>query len=153
MRRRAASVAVGFCFLFMGLAIFGCSASTVQEVPGHDNLQSLSVLYGRYVGSHRGKPPANLDEFKKWIRQLDQASLTQLQVDLGKLDELFVSPRDHQPFGFIFSASAMTPGPDGKGNVVIYEQTGVGGKRMVAYSLARIEEVDEVTFKRLVPSK
>lgn len=125
----------------------------VTAVPGHNNLQTLAIFYGRYVGAHRGKPPAKLDEFKSWLKKQPREQFESLQVDPDKLDALFTSPRDNQPFGFVFSASAMTPGPEGKGSVIIYEQTGVGGKRLVAYSTSQIEEVDEATFQRLVPGK
>lgn len=125
----------------------------VQAVPGHDNIRALNVFYGRYIGDHRGKPPANLEEFKAWIKKQDPGQFEAFGVDPNNLDALFTSPRDKQPFGFVFSASAMNPGPEGKGSVVIYEQTGAGGMRMVVYSIGRVEEVDEATFKRLVPGK
>ena len=36
--------------------------------------------------------------------------------------------------------------------VVAYETTGVGGKRLVANTLGAIDEVDEATFRTLVPN-
>jgi hypothetical protein len=34
---------------------------------------------------------------------------------------------------------------------MIFEQQGKDGKRMVAYDVGKIEEVDEATFRQLVP--
>jgi Tfp pilus assembly protein PilE len=126
-------------------------AHTVQDVPGHNNLQALAVFYGRYISQHRGKSPSNIEELKTWLKKQDSEQFESMNVDPNNLDALFTSPRDNQPFGFVFTASAMNPGPDGKGSVVIYEQKGVGGRRLVAYTTTQIEEVDEATFKRLVP--
>jgi hypothetical protein len=36
--------------------------------------------------------------------------------------------------------------------IVLYEAKGVGGKRLVAYSMGGISEVDEATLQQAVPS-
>lgn len=130
----------------VGLTLIGCRPAPVADAPGYTNLQTLARLYGQHVSMNRGRAPANLEEFKRWVQKHGQ-------VDPGSFDALFVSPRDREPFGFVFGAVPLAPGPDGKGAVIIYEQKGVNGKRMVAYSTTQIEEVDEATFTRLVPRK
>ena len=45
-----------------------------------------------------------------------------------------------------------TPAKGASRDVIAYEQTGVGGNRLVGYSLGMTQEVDEQQFTQLVPA-
>src|SRR5262245_11614664 len=112
MPKRRGPFALVVLFVFTGVSLSGCYSHTVQSVPGHDNLQALAVFYGRYLGHHRGKPPANIDEFKSWLKKQEKSQFEKFAIDPNNLDAVFTSPRDNQPFGFVFSPSVASPGPD-----------------------------------------
>ena len=58
------------------------------------------------------------------------------------MDKLFTSPRDNQPFEIAYRGGAS----GGISGLVAWEKTGSGGKRFVADSLGKVEEIDEATF-------
>ena len=128
----------------------GCSqpAEVPQEEPVV-HLKALSVLYGRYVGSHRGQSPPSEEAFKKYIAALPKGELESLKVE--NIDSIFVSPRDNQPYKVKYNIPLPPPGPDGA-PVVAYEQTGEGGERYVATSLGEVQLVDQAKFGQRVPN-
>src|SRR5438132_11173148 len=67
--------------------VTGCPAPA--RVAGHDNLSVIARYYGLYQGSNKGQTPPNEKKLKEFMQQKD-ASL--------KVDELFVSPRDSEPY-------------------------------------------------------
>lgn len=107
------------------------------------------VLYGRYVGQHRGTPPASEAEFRKYV----EAQGPQDLANLGVTDpaKLWVSSRDNQPYVIRYGVVTGPPGPAGM-PVVAYEAKGSGGRRYVASSLGAVDEVDETRFRELVPT-
>jgi hypothetical protein len=122
-------------------AAIGCSRTTEQpsEVK---HLQVLASLYGRYITKHRGQPPPDEAALKKFIPTISPDELRALGVDSSNLDALFTSPRDGQPYVVRYRQSA---------SVVAYEREGKNGKRYVAYSNTKVEEVDDAQLKQLVP--
>jgi hypothetical protein len=126
----------------------GCGGSAGVEEEA-STLKPLAVLYGQYLGQHRGQPPANEAEFKSYIEA--QAAVLQQQYGLSDINSFFVSSRDDKPYVILYGPLTGPPGPGGQ-PVFAYEQQGVGGRRLVASSLGAVEEVDEATFKRLVPT-
>ena len=71
-------------------------------------------------------------------------------------EQMFVSPRDKQPYEVAWSVPSGVPKPDGTALMVIWEKIGVNGKRYTGDAVGRVEEIDEATFqKRLaeVPKK
>jgi hypothetical protein len=125
----------------------GCSdRAAKQEAIERDNIRTLARLYGQYMSSHRGKSPASEADFKKYIlSRKDELAAEQIT----DIDSLFVSNRDSQPYTVVYNmapAKSMTP----TGRIVAYEKQGVEGKRMVAYELMSVEELDEARFKAVV---
>lgn len=112
------------------------------------NLKPLVVMYGQFIGQHRGKPPADEAEFKAFLKKVDPERLKSFQVT--DVDSMFISTRDKQPYVVRYGKVEGPAGPAGL-PVVAYEQTGVGGKRYVASSVGAIQEVDEETFRKMVP--
>ncbi|MCS6897041.1 MAG: hypothetical protein NZM29_03630 [Nitrospira sp.] len=128
----------------------GCSPATRSQTKEERNLQALAVFFGRYVHQHKGVGPPNEAAFKKFIQSLPRMELESFQIDPDNIDEIFISPRDRQPYGIAWNLKGVMPGPEGA-PIVIWEQTGVNGKRMVADAVGKIEEIDDATFQRRKP--
>ncbi|MFO0870306.1 MAG: hypothetical protein U0935_15360 [Pirellulales bacterium] len=146
-RIRSVVLSLFFCGIVGGLA--GCNDTAAKISQESSNLKPLMVLYGQYVGTHRGQPPANEAEFKAYVKALDPAALKSLGVT--DVDGLFVSSRDNKPYVILYGPASGPPGPAGQ-PVIAYEQEGVAGKRYVASTLGAVEEVDPARFQELVPN-
>ena len=146
-RRLLVVLAVLSCFLG-GFAV-GCGGGpkVVPQTKTESHLQTLAVLYGQYMGENRGKSPPDEATFKAYIKKLPADRL------MGKtVDELFVSPRDNQPYVIIYNVVMGMPGIDPP-TVVAHEKTGTMGKRYVATGGGGVEEVDEARFQQLISRK
>jgi hypothetical protein len=133
---------------FSFLLPVGCGGKGGELSEGEKNIQALSVMWGRHISSNRGQSPPNEAAFKKFIQTTGKDELTGMGLDPNNLDKLFTSPRDNQPYGLAYRMPATTPGADGTMPMVIWEKTGVNGKRMVANSLGKIEEIDDAEFTK-----
>lgn len=143
-----ATRSVSLFLLAAVLAALGCRGSTTVTGPPPRE-QVLTRLYGQYIQANKGKPPANADQLKAFARKLSADDAKKVGIDTGDVDSVFTSQRDGKPFVF------RDPGKASKGatpdNVVIYEQEGSRGKRLVIYPMGKTEEVDAARFKELVP--
>lgn len=127
----------------------GCQDKTGRELePVETNVKNLAIFYGRYVSQNRGQTPANEEELKKFIAGHPASELAAFKItDVG---QLFVSPRDKQPYVIRYGFALPPPGPSGS-PVIAYEKAGVGGRRFVAFANAGVEELDDARFRQLVP--
>ena len=91
-----------------------------------------------------GHVPRDAQEFKQAITKLG-VNLENRKV--GSIDELFISERDGQPLVVAYGTTNL------ESDVVVYEQTGVNGKRLVGHRIGMVEEVDEAELKKLTASK
>lgn len=130
--------------------VSGCTEQAAQqEAEERDHLKTLALMYGKYLGSYGGVGPTNEKQFKDFLNSRKQ-ELAQMQIE--DIDALFISPRDGQPYTVVYGLRpGPSPGPSGR--VIAYESQGVDGKRMVAYELTFIEEMDEAKFQTVVPKK
>lgn len=130
------------------LLITGCGSNEEKVEQESSNLKPLMVLYGRYIGQHRGQPPPNEAAFKDFIKSADTGTL----VDGGvkDVDSLFISSRDKLSYVIVYGTPKGPPGPGGQ-PVVAYEQQGLDGRRYVASVLGAVESVDQEQFRKLVP--
>lgn len=131
----------------VSLLTAGCGSNAHKVEQETSNLKPLMVLYGRYIGQHRGQPPPNETAFKEFIKSV---GLAELPGGAKDVDSLFISTRDNQPYVIIYGPPKGGTGPGGQ-PVVAYEQTGVSGHRFVASLLGAVEEVDDTKFRQLVP--
>jgi hypothetical protein len=133
------------CALFLASALpmaGGCGGSSG---PSHaeTGFRQIATQYGQFISKNKGRSPASEQELKQFIK-------SNTAVTVGDVDKLFVSSRDNQPIVIRYKvATGMAPG--GQAPVIAHEQTGVGGKRLVAFSTTQVEEVDEARFNQLVP--
>jgi hypothetical protein len=144
--RREWTAQIGLAGLLVALS--GCGSEKQSEEREQSNLKPLAVLYGQFTAQHRGQAPSNEDEFKKFIQALPPEKLASFKV--ANVDILLVSARDQKPYVVVYGP-APSAGSSPTNRVIAYEQTGVGGKRFVAFSVGKIEEVDQARFKELVP--
>lgn len=133
--------------LFVGTSLNGCSSTKSQPAPVENSLQTLSVLYGQYLGAHRGKSPDNETEFRKYIESLSDTD--RQNRGISDISQIFLSPRDGQAYVVQYGVKMGPPGPDGA-PWVAHEKDGQGGKRFVAFVTGQIEEVDESRFWKIV---
>jgi hypothetical protein len=131
--------------LLMTLAGCGGAGTATRPEPG-GHIQKVARLYELFTRT-RGRPPAQPQEFRQFLQNLP-ANQRQALGLTAAVDELLTSPRDGQPYGFVWNQRPAAGPPP----VVVYEQTGVDGKRLVADALAGgAVEVDEQEFRRRVP--
>ncbi|MFN5949424.1 MAG: hypothetical protein ACK43N_13080, partial [Pirellulaceae bacterium] len=70
----------------------GCSRDEEIAERESSNLKPLAVYYGRFIGAHQGKSPANETELKEFIRKQPAEELEAMGV--RDVESLFVSSRD-----------------------------------------------------------
>lgn len=130
---------IGLTCACLASASAGCGSNHAETQAS--NLKPLAVLYGQFLGSHRGQPPAHEAEFKEFAQSQGQSGV----------DSLFISSRDKKPYVILYGALTGPPGLGGQ-PIFAYEQDGVDGSRFVANSLGAVEEVDEEQFRKMVPT-
>jgi hypothetical protein len=139
-----------FCLVACAcLAATACNSRKKTLEREQSGLKKLSVLYGQFLSQHGGQPPANKDEFKKFVTSLASGDSSSAGVD--NPEKVFISDRDNKPYVVLYGKPKGPPGPAGS-PVIAYEQEGKGGKRWVASALGALEEVDDARFQKLVPS-
>jgi hypothetical protein len=138
--------------IFAGCSSNGESSKTVKAVAAlnNDNIQRLSNLYLGYLLRHSWQGPKDEVALKTFVlHEMDPKKLEMMQIDPFKIDNLFVSPRDQKPFKIKYGVNSL-PGA----NVpVVFEETGVGGRRQVGFTGPIVEEVDEKRYGELWDEK
>jgi hypothetical protein len=125
----------------LAAALAGCgSGAPAKRNKEISHVGAVTTLYFRAT-SKLGKPPTSEQEFKDVIAQ-DNVDPGVLGV--GSVDELFVSDRDGQPLVVDYARTS----PQG---VVVYEQVGKDGVRLVGFTSGQVEEADAAKFAQLVP--
>lgn len=131
--------------LFAVTMLSGCGGGdTVARTKEISHLRAITALYFK-AASALGKNPASEQEFKDVIAQ-DKMDLGVLGV--GSSDELFISDRDGQPLIVVYGQTPKGVAP----GVVVYEQTGKDGIRLVGFKNGQIEEADAARFAELAPA-
>ena len=135
--------------LAMTTAFAGCGGPDPLKSPTAERLKSLATVYLNYAASKGSGPPSE-DSFRKYIRSLDGIVLQMNHIDLARIDEMFISDRDREPFVVLYGVGiSQISGKSAP--LVAYEKTGVGGKRLVAFANTKLEYVDEARLKELLP--
>jgi hypothetical protein len=127
-------------FLLVVTLLVGCTAENPTVTTGTSHVRLLTMLYNKATRD-LGHVPKDEQEFKD---QVKRAEISPESLKVNSIDELFISERDGQPLQVVYG----TP-PKGS-DVVVYEQIGVDGKRMVGHRIGMVEEVDDAKFKELV---
>jgi hypothetical protein len=135
-----------FCAVFLG-----CRSANVEPPPPVEvSLQKLVVLYGQYLGRHRGAAPVDEAAFRKSIEGLSDGERG--SRGLSDINAVFTSPRDKQPYVVRYGGKIGAPGPDGP-PWVAYEKEGQGGKRYIGFATGQMEEVDERRLQEILSTQ
>jgi hypothetical protein len=143
----------GYCVmtaLMVVASIPGCSTSVNPEdavaASNSNNIQRVANLYLAYQTENNWIGPPDEAAFKDFIRGLSPNILSRISVDPTKLDQVFVSDRDNQPFKIRYK---VVGNMRGSGEPVVYESEGVDDKRMVGFLNNSQREVDAAEYDSL----
>lgn len=129
------------------LAILGCGSGGTPKQTTESEVKRLGIVFGKFLGAHRGKAPANREELEQFIQAMPANERTVIGADNPA--ELFRSKRDGEEIVVRYGLTVPPPGKDP--TVLAYEKKGVGGKHMVVYGTAGIDEITAARLKELVP--
>jgi len=126
----------------------GCGGEVANDdaVPDDSRIKQLTTLYAVSMNSQGGRPPADEAEFKEFVTKSGEELIKSAGVNA--VDELFVSPRDNEPYVVLYGNEAARLINQG---IVMHERTGVGGRRLVGYRGGFVNELDDAEFRKLVP--
>jgi hypothetical protein len=144
-------LAVGYLLLLaflLGLAGCGETPVPVDDQAGMRNLMFLARFYGRYQAMSRGAVPPSEEALKKFMQGPIAAEVQASGVT--NVDDVFISPRDKQPYVITYKKPPRNPGINGD-PIFAYEATGVDGKRLVSTMVGTVQEMDAEQFKAAVP--
>ena len=124
-------------------APLGCGSgrATAPQPTANERINRLKNLYFLYVEKNRKGPPdeAALREFGQKLSETERADR-----GIGNdLEGIFTSPRDNKKFVVHYNIR-IDPSQD---RAIAWEDTGVGGKRVVALSQGYIVEYDDETLR------
>ena len=128
------------------LPIAGCSHVDKPLLQETEHLRPLAVLFGKYLASHQGKPPADEKALRDFVQSLSPDELQ--TYGASNVETIYTSTRDKKPYILNFN-SAANPGDAG---IVAYEQEGLAGKRYVATSLGEVKLIELAELQKLVPA-
>jgi hypothetical protein len=128
-------------------SLAGCSDGNANAIAAanNSNIKRLTNLYSAYQAAHSFQGPPDEAALKSFAKQQAAWRLQLMQIDPNKIDDLFISERDHQPFSVRYS---VTSGP-GATNPLVFEQQGSGGKRQVCLNGSAVEEVDDAQYREM----
>jgi hypothetical protein len=138
--------------LICGLSLPGCSSKDPATRIGEMNdtrIKQLANLYMAHQMRNGSNGPKDQTAFKSFVQNgMAPHRLEMMRVDPAKVDELFVSERDGQPFIIKYGQSGgiMSKLP------VVFEKEGQDGTRQVAFTNGQVEDVDGARYQELLQS-
>jgi hypothetical protein len=139
--------------LLVGLVgLAGCRDKVADQVAAMNtsNIRRVANIYEGFqnlVGG--GKGPKDEAELTKFIKAYDPNKLKMMGIDPNDTAKLFTSERDGKPFKVRYNVGG------GRGSVapVVFEQEGKDGKKQVAFTGGKLEEVGESEYQALLSGK
>jgi hypothetical protein len=114
-----------------------------------ERIRKLALAYVEFSAANRGVGPGDKQALKKFL--LKEHGLSEQEAE-----ELFVSPRDNQPYTIRWKLALAGSGPIGpkppKPKLIIYETNGLDGARYVADDRISIVQMTQEEFAAAVPS-
>jgi hypothetical protein len=128
--------------------LVGCGSQEETQTYDREKSRLRWLLKVRTHALSQGKMLASADDYNRYVQNLDPELRKRVMEGSGvsNVDDLFISERDGKPYVIFYQRPAGVTA-----DVFGYEQTGVDGKRYVAFTLGAMEEVDEQRFAELVP--
>jgi uncharacterized protein YceK len=131
----------------------GCSSENVANQVASMNdahIKQLANLYYAYQRSHGWQGPKDEAVLKQFVKtDMDPNKLALMKIDPSKIDDIFISQRDQKPFKIKFSAG----GGPGANVPVVFEASGVDGKRQVGFTGPMVHDVDSSQYDALWSGK
>lgn len=88
----------------------GCSTPGRSNIAGElSTLKPLATFYGKFINQHGGQPPRGEDEFKAFIKEPRNEEWLRLEFQVANIDDMFISPRDKEPYVVIYGAHPHGP--------------------------------------------
>ena len=142
-RRISADGWLAFVGLVASLLLAGCSS----DKPAADTVKLMHLVdfQRQFAEAHDGREPKSVVELREWVNEKDPQELADRQIT--DVTSLFTSSRDGQPFVIVPRAEAAVTSDQNR--IVAYEQTGVGGLRLVAFDLGQVMEMDSELITHL----
>lgn len=114
------------------------------------NIQRMANLYFTFQSKHDWVGPADEAQLKQFIKTYNPDKLKRIGVDPAETDKLFVSDRDGQPFKIRYGVRGSIMGST---EPVVFEATGVDGKRLVGFLNMTSREVEGAEYDDLFAGK
>lgn len=142
-------------FVLLGASVLltgcnGADADSMIAAANDTNVKRLATLYTYFHIQNKNKGPKNEEQLREFIESQDATRLKRGGIDATKLDELFVSERDGEPFVIRYGVNTYIRGPS---LAVVFEATGIDGMRQVGFCNGLMQEVDEEEYDRLMAGK
>lgn len=128
------------CFLVPAILLAGCGESQPSLADyNNNNMKKLRGAYGLFLVSHNLRGPKDEEELKEFLTTSPDAirKMERQGVPKDKILDIFVNERDGQPFKVKYGLNGLGDYP------IVFEETGVDGKRFVAYTTPKELNNDE----------
>lgn len=132
------------------VALAGCSMDSVASgtaAKNDSNIKKVVNLYEAYQTYHGFQGPKDEKTFRDFVADgsIPDKNLQMMGVDPKNLDSIFISERDGKPFKIRWGAMGGRFVVD----ALVFEDSGSGGKKMVAFNGPIVEDEDEARYKDL----
>ena len=147
MRNRTVWRSLAACLLMAVAPAAGCRDPVAQQVAAMNdtNLKKVSSLYRFYQYRNGWQGPKDAAALRAFVERAPPKKLEMMQVDPAQFDSFLISERDGQPAkvrcGVAIWPTDVQP--------LVFEATGVNGRRIVVFSNAQTEEVDAARYDTL----
>jgi len=133
----------------LGLVV-GCGGGNNLSELNDSNIERLANLYHAFQKANNWEGPADEEEFKNFIRNYTPRKLKRIEVDPAKLDELFVSERDGEPFEIRYGVTGSMMGCS---KPVVFESVGVGTRKMIGFLDMTQRQVEQEEYDDLLAGR
>jgi hypothetical protein len=128
-----------------------CSHKKLERPTGETpkRMQALAVCYSLYVNQHQGHLPSDESTLKTFIRTECKNVLNKRGV--ADVNAIFSSDRDNRPLIVRYAKPSASPEfvPE---MIVAHEETGVDGRRLVAFPSGVVRELDAAALDKTIQS-
>jgi len=125
----------------------GGGAESMIAKANDSNVKRLATMYNFFHLMNNFKGPKDEAELKSFIEAQDPKRLRLADIDPAKLDSLFVSERDKEPFVIRYGIDTVIRGP---ALPVVFESVGSEGLRQVGFCNGAMQEVGNEDYDRFM---
>ena len=132
--------------LFLSGCVGGANNEGTLAELNSKNIQRLVNMYYAFQSSHEWRGPDDEEEFKEFIKNYPKRKLERIGIDASQVDDLFINERDGEPFKVKYQVEGNMMGCS---EAVVFEQTGVNGKKMIGFLDMVQEEFDDSDYEKI----